>query len=360
MPHIFTEVRPRDGGPYRQKDVGSPVDVLVDTVARMQHDLANLRAENRLLRTPGVPQVVRAPRQAAFTTTKVPRIGGTTSWEQYRQGFDAIVRSNGWDNDTAALQLFSHLEGDALNMDLLVPLARRLSRTGMVDALSVHYGSPGQLADYRRQFERTTRTAGEDPSIFATALETLAVKAFGDMGQTARLRLICNRFIVGHSSCELRRHLDSVSPETPIRDMVDHCRVWESHTDPAVRRVGKPSPGPIYPAYVVGDSDNISETTRVAAVTRPKSGPDQLEELLRRSLTAVEIPPPIPEVPTVEKLQVVSPPESVGLDATVVPLWTTTDEAAASATTHPTGLEQSGLFLMREVGSCCDSVPDFG
>ena len=31
---------------------------------------------------------------------------------------------------------------------------------------------------------------GEDPSIFAIALETLAAKAFRDMGQTARLRLI--------------------------------------------------------------------------------------------------------------------------------------------------------------------------
>ena len=62
---------------------------------------------------------------------------------------------------------------------------------------------------------------GKDPSIFAIALETLAVKAFGDMGQTARLRLIRDRFIAGHSSCELRRYLDSVPPETPIRDVVD-------------------------------------------------------------------------------------------------------------------------------------------
>ena len=54
MPQIFTEVRPRDGGPDRQKDVGSPVDVLVDMVARMQQDLADLRAEYRMLRTPGV------------------------------------------------------------------------------------------------------------------------------------------------------------------------------------------------------------------------------------------------------------------------------------------------------------------
>ena len=177
----------------------------------------------------------------------MPRFNGTTSWEQYPQVFEAIVRSNGWDNDTAALQLFSHLEGDALNVAHLVPLARRLSRSGLVDTLTAHYGSPGRLADNRRQFERTTRTVGEDPAIFATALETLAVKAFGDMGHTARLRLIWDRFIAGHSNCDLRRHLDSVSPET---------RVWESHADPAVRRIGKPNPNPTYPTYAVGDADS--------------------------------------------------------------------------------------------------------
>ena len=125
----------------------------------------------------------------------MPRFGGTTSWEEYRQVFDAIVLSNGWDDATSVLQLLSHLEGDALKVALLVPMSRRKSITGMVDALSAHYGLPGRLADYRRQFDKTTRTAGEDPSIFTIALETLAVKAFGDMGETARLRLIRDRFI---------------------------------------------------------------------------------------------------------------------------------------------------------------------
>ena len=122
--------------------------------------------------------------------------------------------------------------------------------------------------------------------------------------------------MAGHSSCELRRHLDSVPPETPIRDVVDRCCVWVSQADPEVRRISKPSPDPIYPAYVVGDSDKISETKRVAAVTRPKSGPDQLEDLFRRLLVAVDTPAPVPEAPTVEKLPspVVSPPESVGLE----------------------------------------------
>ena len=203
----FPEDSLRDGG-LRQKDIGSPVDMLVDMVSRIQKHIAVLREENRLfreenrlLRTPATLQVVQAPRRAALTTTKVLRFDGTTSWEQYHQVFEAIVRSNGWDNDTAALQLFSHLEGNALNVAHLVPLARRLSRSGLVDALTAHYGSPGRLADYRRQFERTIGTVGEDPAIFATALETLAVKAFGD---TARLRLIRDRFIAGHSNCDLR------------------------------------------------------------------------------------------------------------------------------------------------------------
>ena len=113
----------------------------------MQLDLADLRAENRLLRTPRVSQSVRAPRQAAFTTTKVPRFDGTTSWEQYKQVFDAIVSLNGWDNDTAAFT---------------VVLSFGVSRTVLVGALSAHYGLPGRLADYRRQFAKT-RKVGEDP-----------------------------------------------------------------------------------------------------------------------------------------------------------------------------------------------------
>ena len=95
----------------------------MDMVSRIQKDMAILREENRLFRTPAASQVVQAPRRAALTTTKVPRFDITTSWEQYHQVFEAIVRLNGWDNDTAASQLFSHLEGDTLNVAHLVPSA---------------------------------------------------------------------------------------------------------------------------------------------------------------------------------------------------------------------------------------------
>ena len=118
----------------------------------------------------------------------------------------------------------------------------------------------------------------------------------------ACLRLIWDRLIAGHSSCELRRHLDSVPPETPMREVVDRCRVWESPNNPTIHRISKPSTDLTYPTYVVGDADRNSENTRVAAVTGQRSGMTQLEDLLRRFLTPVESPALSAEVPTVEKL----------------------------------------------------------
>ena len=70
---------------------------------------------------------------------------------------------------------------------------------------------------------------GEDPSVFAVELETLW--GFGDLSSSARLQLVRDRFIAGQMECSLRRHLDSVEPGTPIRDIVDLCRVWESHAE---------------------------------------------------------------------------------------------------------------------------------
>ena len=57
-----------------------------------------------------------------------------------------------------------------------VPAPRRASRVGLVDVLTAHYGSPGRLANYRRQFEKISRAAGTDLSIFVNDLETLAMK----------------------------------------------------------------------------------------------------------------------------------------------------------------------------------------
>ena len=47
-------------------------------------------------------------------------------------------------------------------------------------SLSDHYGSPGRLAEYKRQFGRAFRRPDDDPSVFTIELETLARREFVD------------------------------------------------------------------------------------------------------------------------------------------------------------------------------------
>ena len=163
---------------------------------------------------------LRPLRQSGFMSTPVPRYSGKSNWEQYREMFEAILRSNGWDDVTAALQLLSHLDGDALNIALLVPESRRVVPGFLIKSLSEHYNAPGRLAEYQRQFQRALRRPGDDPSIFATELETLARRAFMDIDTTIQLQMVGDHFIDGQAECALRRHLDSLGPNTPMTDIV--------------------------------------------------------------------------------------------------------------------------------------------
>ena len=89
--------------------------------------------------------------------------------------------SNGWDDVTAALQLLSHLDGDALNVALLVPESHRAVPEFLINSLSEHYNSPGRRAEYKRQFQQVVRRPEDDPSVFAIELETLARRVFTDI-----------------------------------------------------------------------------------------------------------------------------------------------------------------------------------
>ena len=158
----------------------------MDTVMHLQLEVEALKFGPAGHSTLGGPTSPVRSKPMVFTSTKVPKFAGVASWEQYRQVFDAIAQSKGWEDATAALQLLSHLEGDALNVALLVPESRRATWTGLVGALTEHYGSPGRFwmiidVSLRRRSGRKERIL----QIFAIALETLAVKAFGDMGHTA-------------------------------------------------------------------------------------------------------------------------------------------------------------------------------
>ena len=63
--------------------IRSPGAVLVDTVARLQLDIEELRADSLCYQTWGGPTSPRRSRQMTFMSTKVPKFTGVTSWEQY-------------------------------------------------------------------------------------------------------------------------------------------------------------------------------------------------------------------------------------------------------------------------------------
>ena len=177
---------------------------------------------------PDGPDVGRLHR---FTNTAVPRLDGTGCWQQHLLVFRAITKSNGWSSDTAALQLFVHLDGEALQVALLMPDRIRERWKDFVDEMSAYYNTPGRLAVFRRQFENVHRRPGLDPATFATELGILALRGFSDMKEKARDLMVRNKFIASQQSCDLRRHLDSAAPETLIGDIVDSC-IWESHAEP--------------------------------------------------------------------------------------------------------------------------------
>ena len=200
-------------------------------VLQLQRDLEEAKAESRYLRAKPVDSPVVATNRLQFTTTPVPRYDGVSDWDQYCEVFEAIVASNGWDDLTAALQLLVHLDGEALNVALLVPDDQRRRPGVLVETLTAHYTSPGRLAKHRRQFEQMTRPPGEDPA------------AFVDVDPTVRLQLVRDKFITGQQQLALRRHLDSAGPDTPISSIVDKCRVWESHEERHSRPRVKCEPG---------------------------------------------------------------------------------------------------------------------
>ena len=117
----------------------SPSKKLEDAVAQLQRGITDYRQDLRFGRGKGPANPPRPTKRSGFTSTPVPRYSGKSSWEQYRQVFAAIVCSNGWDGVTAALQLLSQLDGDALNVALLMPESQRVIPGVLISSLWEHY-----------------------------------------------------------------------------------------------------------------------------------------------------------------------------------------------------------------------------
>ena len=100
-----------------------------------------------------------------FTNTAVPRFDGGGYWQQHLQIVQAIVKPNGWSEETAALQQFTHLDGEALNVALLMPVEEREK---MGRSIKWSFGelqlSRETSCVFQRRFESASRRPGVDPA----------------------------------------------------------------------------------------------------------------------------------------------------------------------------------------------------
>ena len=134
-----------------------------------------------------------------------------------------------------------------------------------------------------------TRPPGDDPAAFAIELETFARKAFVDVDASVRLQMVRDRFSIGQENRALRRHLDSVGPDTPISDIVDRCCVWESHDESGSEPIARHEP--TGPRGVFQVTQRVSDEHNKTS-TEPDSAPSEYEILAQRLREMAQQPVP--------------------------------------------------------------------
>ena len=153
------------------------------------------------------------------------------------------------------------------------------------------------------------------------------------------LQLVRDRFIDGQAECALRRHLDSLRPNTPMTDIVDCCRVWESHCEEEIQPQTSADRRPVRVICQVKEVEP-------APATSPET--ETAEDIIRKLLPTPALPPPqVVPIPSDRDLLIqqlmaaICPPTPVAQERSAaidletlllnwLPVGTVTEEDAAS------------------------------
>ena len=79
-----------------------------------------------------------------------------------------------------------------------------------------------------------------------------------------------DRFIIGQENRALRRHLDSVGPNTPISDIVNRCHVWESYDEINSRPIASPEPTGPRGVFQVTQWASDEQNDTLTKLTQPR------------------------------------------------------------------------------------------
>ena len=71
--------------------------------------------------------------------------------------FNAIAKSNGWDEEMAALQLFAHLEVNVIKVDLLIQEDKRATLAGLSQVVLDYYNKNKSRPQSQTQPSKQTK-----------------------------------------------------------------------------------------------------------------------------------------------------------------------------------------------------------
>ena len=108
-----------------------------------------------------------------------------------------------------------------------------------------------------------------------------------DIDLKIQLQMVRDRFIDGQAEHALRRHLDSLGPNTPMTDIVDCCRIWERHCEVEIQPRTSADKRPV---RVICQVTEVEPTPAVSPET------ETVEDIIKK-LLPTPAPPPLQAVP---------------------------------------------------------------
>ena len=108
-----------------------------------------------------------------------------------------------------------------------------------------------------------------------------------DIDLKIQSQMVRDRFIDGQAEHALRRHLDSLGPNTPMPDIVDCCRIWERHCEVEIQ------------PWTSADRRPARVICQVAEVEPTPAVPPETETVvdINKKLLPTPAPPPLQAVP---------------------------------------------------------------
>ncbi|CAA9994835.1 unnamed protein product [Nesidiocoris tenuis] len=203
----------------RQTERIARFEQMLEAVSRQCAELSMAVTALRETRFPSVSMNAQAaPNPGAERTESIKPnpYDGCSPWDEYWVQFQAIIRANNWQADTASIRLLTSLKGPALAVVCNIPESNRNLHT-MKEVLAQRFGAAGQERLYLARLRRRIQGPKEDVATFGADVESLARRAVRN--EHACESIAIEQFMNGLHNQRVRELVIAGDPTT-LRDAI--------------------------------------------------------------------------------------------------------------------------------------------